>query len=303
MKAAVLAASLSVLGMTCARAQVTSTVIPNSPWTVSTIGGSNPVCTLMGMVGQGRLNFLVYGGNPGSIRVQLDRQGWTLATGKQVRAIFHFAGAPDVPLTGLKGENASTLFLMPPDDVRSWVHGFSAGQSATIEFPGTSEPSWTFDLRGTSPAVDAVQKCITSEKLTGLPPPFASAAAPPTVKPGSRCLSYDPAVATVVGTVGMATGYGPPGFGENPRTDPKFQYARLVLNQPVCVTGGQKFDFDDADDVRELELFSIDHGKIFDAKPWVGKRVSVTGTIEQTQVGTEAATAHYVNVRSIQLAP
>ena len=191
-----------------------------------------------------------------------------------------------------------------PDDVRNWVHGFSAGQSATIEFPGTSEPSWTFDLRGTSPAVDAVQKCITSEKLTR--PTAAVRVGCSTSNGDNQAAAAFPTTRlslTVVGTVGMATGYGPPGFGENPRTDPKFQYARLVLNQPVCVTGGQKFDFDDADDVRELELFSIDHGKIFDAKPWVGKRVSVTGTIEQTQVGTEAATAHYVNVRSIQLAP
>ena len=190
---------LSISAIAPARAQVSPTVIPNSPWTVSTVRGSTQLCTLMGLVGQGRLNLLVYGGNPGSVRVQLDRQDWTLATGKQVRAIFHFAGTPDVSLNGLKGENASVLFLMTPNDVRGWVHGFSAGQSATIEFPGTSEPPWTFDLRGTSPAVDAVQKCITNEKLTGLPSPFASAAAPLKVKSGSHCQPYDPAIATLIG--------------------------------------------------------------------------------------------------------
>ena len=49
---------------------------------------------------------------------------------------------------------------------------------------------------------------------------------------GSHCLAYEPAVATITGTIGMATGYGPPGFGKDPKTDPKFQYARLRLDHP-----------------------------------------------------------------------
>ena len=154
-----------------------------------------------------------------------------------------------------------------------------------------------------SPAVDAVQKCITSGKLTGLPPPFASAAAPPTVKPGSHCLAYDPAVATVAGTVSMATGYGPPGFGEDPQNDPKFQYARIVPDRPVCVTGGAAKYFEDVDGIQAMELFSADGSDTFNEKPWIGKHVFVTGVIEQKQAAREAVTRLYINVRSIRPAP
>ena len=77
-----------------------------------------------------------------------------------------------------------------------------------------------------------MQKCISGQGIAGVPAPFVSAAVPPVVKPGSHCLAYEPAVATITGTIGMATGYGPPGFGKDPKTDPKFQYARLRLDHP-----------------------------------------------------------------------
>lgn len=41
------------------------------------------------------------------------------------------------------------------------------------------------------------------------------------------------------GTVKMVTAYGPPGFGENPKTDSKFTYPLLTLNK--------KFDFKDTE--------------------------------------------------------
>jgi hypothetical protein len=300
MRAAALAAAAILFAIAPqARAQP-QTAIPNSPWTVAAVAGSSPACTLSGIVGQGRLSLTVLGSAPGVVRLQLDKSAWSMPPGGEVRAIFHFAGLPDVSLSAISA--GSLLFNLAAPDFPVWMHGFSAAQSVAIEFPGTREPPWTFDLRGTTPAVDAVQRCITAQGVAGAPAPFVSAAAAPAAKTG-RCLQYDPAVATVAGTVGMATGYGPPGFGEDPRRDPKFPYARLALDAPVCVTGGNPQHFDAVDGVREMQLFDVDHSKVFDAKPWLGRRVVVTGAIEAKMVASEAATRLYVNVRSIQAAP
>jgi hypothetical protein len=298
--AAFAAAAVLLVVAPQARAQ-TQTGIPNSPWTVTAVSGSSPACTLSGIAGQGRLSLTVLGSSPGVVRLQLDKPAWSIPPGDQVRAIFHFAGLPDVSLSGMAG--GSLTFNLAAPEFPAWMHGFSAAQSATIEFPGTREPPWTFDLRGTTSAVDAVQRCITAQNIAGAPAPFVSASLSPAARSRGKCLQYDPAVATVAGTVGMATGYGPPGYGEDPRHDPKFQYARLTLDQPVCVTGGNPQYFEAVDGIREMQLFPSDHGKVFDAQPWLGRRVVVTGAIEQKMVASEAATQLYVNVRSIQAAP
>ena len=304
MRAVVLAiAVLSVAAVRDAHAREAPTTSANSPWHMSMIPGINPACILSGLVGQGELSLVVLGAVPGVVHLQLDKRGWSLAAGRPVRAISHFPGYADVSLTALPGGSASLLFNLTSADLPAWMHGFTAGQRAIIEFPDSGEPAWSFDLHGTSPGINAMQQCISSQNIAGVPAPFVSATIPPVVAPGRRCLAYDPAIAVVTGTIRMATGYGPPGFGEDPRTDPRFEYAQLVLDRPACVTGGKTNDFDDIDRVRAMELFPADRGKVLDTAPWVGRHVRVVGVVERKQVASEAATDLYVNVHSLGAAP
>ncbi len=111
MKAAIPAVlALSIASMPGAHAQVTHTGIPDSPWSVSTIAGGNPACSMVGLVGRGRLSLTILGEVPGVVHLQLDKQAWSMTPGSAIRATFRFAGYPDVLLSGLQGGAASVLF-------------------------------------------------------------------------------------------------------------------------------------------------------------------------------------------------
>ena len=117
MKVAILAfAALSTSALLNARAQIIQTAIPNSSWSVSTIAGSNPTCSMVGVVGQGRLSLTVLGAVPGVVHLQLDKHAWSMAPGNQVHTTFHFMGHPNVQLSGIKG-GASTLFNLTQADL------------------------------------------------------------------------------------------------------------------------------------------------------------------------------------------
>jgi hypothetical protein len=53
----------------------------------------------------------------------------------------------------------------------------------------------------------------------------------------AAALQYDPAVVELTGTVVLEEFFGPPGFGEDPKTDSRELYAILVLDAPVSVEG------------------------------------------------------------------
>jgi hypothetical protein len=90
------------------------------------------------------------------------------------------------------------------------------------------------------------------------------------------CLPYEPATVALVGTLTMGHGYGPPGFGEDPKQDQKEEYGLLTLDKPACVSGGQKMS-DDAD-VQQISSFQLIGRSQFPTQ-WVGTRVLVSGTL------------------------
>ena len=54
---------------------------------------------------------------------------------------------------------------------------------------------------------------------------------------GEEWLKYEPATVTLAGTVSMGEAFGPPGYGENPRSDRKERYFLLTLDTPISVQG------------------------------------------------------------------
>jgi hypothetical protein len=90
------------------------------------------------------------------------------------------------------------------------------------------------------------------------------------------CLPYEPAAVTLTGAMRMASGYGPPGFGETPKIERKEAYALLRLDAPVCISGGSETN-EDVAAIRAFQLVSRP-GRPFD-RALLGSRVAVTGTL------------------------
>jgi len=92
------------------------------------------------------------------------------------------------------------------------------------------------------------------------------------------CLSYEPSVVNLHGTIKVAKAFGAPGYGEDPKHDAKEHYLQLVLDEPICVVGALENDPDaeSEHDVRNIQL-------VFPAKSFnralLGKPVTPTGKL------------------------
>lgn len=117
-----------------------------------------------------------------------------------------------------------------------------------------------------------------------------------------RFLSYEPEVVELDGQLVVQSKYGPPNFGEQPKTDQKVRVPVLLLSQQVVVTDNHEDGkhSETINNVRQIQL-------AFDAsetshKKLIGKQVVVTGLLFQAHTGhhyTEAV----MNVQSIERKP
>lgn len=114
-------------------------------------------------------------------------------------------------------------------------------------------------------------------------------------------LSYYPTVVELKGTLRVKLYYGPPNYGENPKTDAKEEMLILTLSKPVSVRGNPdpeaKFDRQSVKNIRKIQLVLTMPDKKF-----IGKTVLVKGTLFHAFTGHHH-TDVLMNVRSIKLAP
>ena len=99
-------------------------------------------------------------------------------------------------------------------------------------------------------------------------------------------LRYEPAVVELSGTVTLEEHFGPPGFGEDPKTDAVELIAVLVPDAPVSVEGdraGEGFNETTYTDVRRLQLVRGYTDPPF--SPYAGKHVVVSGTLYEGFTG------------------
>jgi hypothetical protein len=89
-------------------------------------------------------------------------------------------------------------------------------------------------------------------------------------------LSYDAPVTDLVGRLVKRTFFGPPGYGENPKTDSRETQAVLVLDSPACASRGAELGDEPESNQREVTLVAGD-GVVFG--PSVGKRIAVSGEL------------------------
>ena len=87
---------------------------------------------------------------------------------------------------------------------------------------------------------------------------------------------YGPEKVALTGRVVSRTFYGPPGYGENPKTDSRESQYILLLDRPIDVLGSPD---DEAErGVKQITLVVSDF-KATPVRPWLHQRVVIEGTL------------------------
>ena len=98
------------------------------------------------------------------------------------------------------------------------------------------------------------------------------------------CLHYGGEAVALTGRVTFRTFYGPPNYGENPKTDSRETQAILVLAKPICVEANPRTYEEGEKDQRKVTLVP---SAGFNPPQYRGKIVTVEGTL------FHAHTAHH----------
>lgn len=96
----------------------------------------------------------------------------------------------------------------------------------------------------------------------------------------SACEKYGLPDTTLVGTVTLETFYGPPGYGESPKTDSKERQVILHLAKPLCTLSSD--DEPAEQDQAKVTLVPLDNLSLQD---FVGKVVAVRGSLFHAMTG------------------
>ena len=112
-----------------------------------------------------------------------------------------------------------------------------------------------------------------------------------------KVLNYEPANVTLTGVVVSKTYYGPPNYGESPKTDSKETQYVLILDSPVDIVGDRS-DQTTERGVKRVTLVVNDF-KAHHVETLLGSRVEVQGTLFHASTGHHH-TKVLINVASIK---
>lgn len=96
------------------------------------------------------------------------------------------------------------------------------------------------------------------------------------------CLHYGGVPIALTGKVIRKTFYGPPNYGETPKTDLRETQAILVLPKPICIDAGSGIN-EEAEKVQRNVTLLPSAG--FDPSRYLGKVVTVEGTLFHSHTG------------------
>jgi len=109
---------------------------------------------------------------------------------------------------------------------------------------------------------------------------------------------FEPAVTTLTGILMNKEFFGPPGYGEDPKTDSKEHTAILILTHPIRVVADKGDQFNETkDNVHEVQLINV---KRISLSPYYQKTVRVTGNLSSAITGHHR-TAVLIEIDTIQL--
>ena len=103
-----------------------------------------------------------------------------------------------------------------------------------------------------------------------------------TIQAQRKEFHYDLQKVALTGTVVLRTFYGPPNYGEDPKTDTKESQWILILDAPIDVIGDKENETERG--VRQITLVVLDF-KANPVEPSRGKRVTVEGTLFHANTG------------------
>ncbi|HEY0348935.1 MAG TPA: DUF4431 domain-containing protein [Pyrinomonadaceae bacterium] len=95
-----------------------------------------------------------------------------------------------------------------------------------------------------------------------------------------RSLHYQPEKVALTGRLVYRTFYGPPGYGENPKTDKRETQSILILESAIDVIGNGNDPWEQTEHGIKRITLVVDR-----SSPFVGKRVVVEGTLFHAHTG------------------
>ncbi|HEU4769901.1 MAG TPA: DUF4431 domain-containing protein [Pyrinomonadaceae bacterium] len=100
-----------------------------------------------------------------------------------------------------------------------------------------------------------------------------------------RGLGYEPATVELEGRLVIQNEYGPPNYGETPKTDRKERVPVLVLAKPISVRGipGHEYNATSVEDTRRIQLVFLDNPPAY--KQLIGKKIIVKGSLFHAHTG------------------
>ncbi len=102
--------------------------------------------------------------------------------------------------------------------------------------------------------------------------------------PAQKCVAYEPDTVSLTGTIKRHTFPGPPNFESVAKGDQPKQVWVLRLTRPICVSASG--DQGEEKNVSDLQLVFTDAEKEYPRyRPFVGRRVTVNGTLFHAQTG------------------
>jgi hypothetical protein len=121
--------------------------------------------------------------------------------------------------------------------------------------------------------------------------------------PSTECLSYEPTVVKLTGTIVRETFPGPPNYQSTREGDQPETYWILKLASPVCVDAAKTDDVNRAQaDVRSIQLVFPDNAGYKKYKDLISKEVVATGTLFGSISGHHH-TAVLLTVKELTKAP
>src|SRR5262245_39756829 len=99
-----------------------------------------------------------------------------------------------------------------------------------------------------------------------------------------RCLTYEPSVVVLQGTIRQHTFAGPPNYESVAKGDEHEDVWVLHLSKSICVSASE--DSEKENNVSQIQLVFLKGQKQYDQyRPLLGQKVMVTGTLFQQHTG------------------
>ncbi|HTW34669.1 MAG TPA: DUF4431 domain-containing protein [Rhizomicrobium sp.] len=95
----------------------------------------------------------------------------------------------------------------------------------------------------------------------------------------AKCLQYEPALVTLSGTIFSRVDFGPPNYGEDPKTDSKEEHLYFKLDHPICVDAKSDPDSVDDESVGNISILQMAFDPSFSHEVPTGKHLSVSGSL------------------------